>query len=154
MGYEISKYDALGSTYNINTAAGVSVTEAKKAAGYIKGALMANIPVIVAVDHSPGHPGNPDGKADHFVVIVGMGIDQYGKFFRFFDNGTSNTWNGTSILNKLYFDSSTGLISGASSAPKPTDYSYYRYPSNYQTNPEQAGKAKFTVTHVRRSKNK
>ena len=32
LGYEISKYDALGSTYNINTAEGVSVTEAKKAA--------------------------------------------------------------------------------------------------------------------------
>jgi hypothetical protein len=33
------------------------------------------------------NPGNPDDKAHHFVVIVGMGIDNDGKkFFRFFDS--------------------------------------------------------------------
>ncbi|MBK0384554.1 hypothetical protein I5M32_16460, partial [Pedobacter sp. SD-b] len=51
LGYEISGYETIGSTYKINTSAGVNITEAKKAAGYIKGALSANIPVIVAVDY-------------------------------------------------------------------------------------------------------
>lgn len=37
---------------------------------------------------------------DHFVVIVGMGTDEKGNYFHFFDNASS--YFGTSIENKLY----------------------------------------------------
>ncbi|MBK0383941.1 hypothetical protein I5M32_13310, partial [Pedobacter sp. SD-b] len=117
--------------------------EAKKAAGYIKGALSANIPVIVAVDYAPGSPsGNPDGKTDHFIVIVGMGSDSKGKYFRFFDSATANLWDGTSLRNKLYYNSTTGLIKGATSIPN-SNTNLYRDSKN---------NISYTITHVRRSK--
>ena len=151
LGYEISEYNTLGSTYKVNTSAGVSITEAKKAIGYIKRSLEVGVPVIVAIDYQDGHPGNPDGKADHFVVIVGMGIDNDGKkFFRFFDSGTTSTWNGTSIANKLYFDQTTGLISGATNVGSSRPTSQYRYTD--PNDPTRLGKVKCIVTHVRRSK--
>jgi nucleoside 2-deoxyribosyltransferase len=142
LGYKISPYGTVGSTYNINTSAGVDITEARKSANYIKRALSSNIPVIVGVDYQPGSPGNPDGKTDHFIVIVGMDTDAKGKYFRFFDSGTANLWEGTSPANKLYFDSVTGLIKGTTSISSRNN-TVYRDPN---------GRISYTITHVRRSK--
>lgn len=47
---------------------------------------------------------NDDMTTEHFVVIVGMGTDSQGKFFRFYDNAIGNTKIGTSEKNKLYCD--------------------------------------------------
>ena len=72
-----------------------------KGANYIKEALKNGIPITVGVDnHKEITPGNPDLTTDHFVVIVGMGTDEKGNYFHFFDNADYLT--GTSIKNKLY----------------------------------------------------
>lgn len=67
------------------------------------------------VDSKPG-TSNPttDNTTDHFVVIVGMGTDATGNFFRFYDNATNMENKGTHDENKLYYDSGTGTISGKS----------------------------------------
>ncbi|MBK0384565.1 hypothetical protein I5M32_16515, partial [Pedobacter sp. SD-b] len=81
----------------------------------------------------------------HFIVIVGMGSDSKGKYFRFFDSATANLWDGTSTSNKLYFDSSSGLIKG-------TTQSQFRSTTNQYRNTD--GKVIYTITHVRKSKYK
>jgi len=70
----------------------------------------------------------------------------------FFDSATASTLEGHSPANKLYINSSTpGLITGATSAGFSPLTSQYRYPLDY-INPNQAGKVKYTITHVRKSK--
>lgn len=92
---------------------------------YLKYALSNGIPVIVGVDDNPGHPGNLDSTTDHFIVIVGMGSDSTGKYFQFYDNATKVLSNGTSNLNKLYYNASSGLIRGTSQAqPYATGLTY------------------------------
>lgn len=72
-----------------------------KGTKYIKQALKNGIPVTVGVDnHVEITPGNPDLTTDHFVVIVGMGTDEKGNYFHFYDNADSRS--GTSLNNKLY----------------------------------------------------
>ena len=79
----------------------------------------------MGIDDAPGHTGNLDSTTDHFIVIVGMGTDSNGKYFQFYDNATGAISNGTSPLNKLYYNSSTGLISGTSQAvPYSTGLTY------------------------------
>ncbi|MDP1810874.1 MAG: hypothetical protein Q8K66_05660 [Sediminibacterium sp.] len=98
--------------------AGVNSTEAKNGVDYIISKLKAGKPVMVAVDNRPGTPSslNSDNSTDHFVTIVGSGQDAGGIFFRFFDNATNNQTKGASPNNKLYYNSSTGMISGHSDA--------------------------------------
>ncbi len=59
-----------------------------------------------------------DGTIDHFVAIVGTGVDKNGKYYRFFDVGTvnANRKNGVSPLNRLYYNPSTGFYEGMSQA--------------------------------------
>jgi RHS repeat-associated protein len=45
---------------------------------------------------------NPDGS-DHSIAIVGYGIDEYGFYIRFFDNGTKYPDLGTDPSNRLYY---------------------------------------------------
>ena len=126
MGYQISSYYATGQTFQIYTAQnGVNNTALSQGLSYLKYALSNGIPVIVGVDDAPGHSGNLDSTTDHFIVIVGMGTDSNGKYFRFYDNATGALSNGTSTLNKLYYNSSTKLISGTSQAiPYSTGLNY------------------------------
>lgn len=49
---------------------------------------------------------------DHFIVIVGMGNDSGGNYFLFYDGATRSNNLGTSNQNKLYFDNTSGKISG------------------------------------------
>jgi hypothetical protein len=116
-GYQISNYfNSSGQTIQIYTAAGgVNFTELAKGLSYLKYALSNGIPVIVGVDAKSGSPNpNTDNTTDHFVVIVGMGSDSSGKYFRFYDNAFGSSIQGASSQNKLYYDSITGLISGTS----------------------------------------
>ncbi|RZK27752.1 MAG: hypothetical protein EOO61_23015 [Hymenobacter sp.] len=55
-----------------------------------------------------------DGTIDHFVAIVGVGVDEKGKYYRFFDVGTTeaNRKNGISPLNRLYYNPTTGFYEG------------------------------------------
>ncbi|RTZ01766.1 hypothetical protein [Flavobacterium sp. GSP6] len=114
-GYQISNYGSAGQTFQIYTEQnGVNEANLTKGLSYLKYALSNNISVIVGVDENPGHPGNPDNSTDHFVVIVGMGSNSNGNYFQFYDNASGNTSQGTSPLNLLYYNSSTGKISGKS----------------------------------------
>ena len=112
-------YDANGGPYpNI----------AKSGVNYIITKLQSGKPVIVGVDNRPGTPSstNADGKTDHFVTIVGSGIDANGKYFTFFDNATNLESKGCNIYNKLYYNENTGIISGYSAAngTPPTYHDY------------------------------
>lgn len=126
MGYQISSYYSAGQTFQIYSSQnGVNTTKLAQGLSYLKYALSNNIPIIVGIDDAPGHPGNLDNTTDHFVVIVGMGTDSNGKYFQFYDNATGNLNNGTSSLNKLYYNSTTGIISGTSQAsPYSTGLTY------------------------------
>jgi hypothetical protein len=126
MGFQISSYYASGQTFQIYTTQnGVNNNKLSQGLSYLKYALSNGIPVIVGVDDAPGHPGNLDNTTDHFIVIVGMGTDSNGKYFQFYDNATGVITNGTSSLNKLYYNSATGLISGTSQAvPYSTGLTY------------------------------
>lgn len=118
MGYKISNYGTTSQTFQIYTAQnGVNNTALANGLSYLKYALSNNIPVIVGVDNHSGSP-NPgtDNTTDHFIVIVGMGQDSTGKYFQFYDNADGEVIKGTSPLNKLYYNSTTGLIKGTSQA--------------------------------------
>lgn len=116
MGYKISNYGATGQTFQIYTTQnGVNNTALTNGLNYLKYALSNNIPVIVGVDNHSGSP-NPetDNTTDHFIVIVGMGQDSNGKYFQFYDNASGDPTQGANISNKLYYNSTTGIISGSS----------------------------------------
>lgn len=137
MGYQISNYfNNLEQTIQIYTEQnGVNLTESLKGISYLKYALENDIPVIVGVDNHSGSPNkNTDNTTDHFIVIVGMGTDTTGKYFQFYDNASGNTSQGASPLNKLYYNSRIGIISGTS-----------------QANPYAVGLI-YTITMIRKSK--
>jgi hypothetical protein len=153
--YQISGYDVPGQTYNINTVpGGINIPEAKNAVGYMRGALQAGIPVLVGIDYMNGVPIRKDGtaanldlKTDHFIVIVGMGTDAKGKYFRFYDNATSARQIGTSENNRLYYNETTGVISGT------TEVAFENARRNNVPQYRDAnGKVIYTITHIRRSK--
>jgi len=115
MGYQISSYYSAGQTFQVYTALnGVNNTALTNGLSYLKYALSNGIPVIVGVDDAPGHTGNLDNTTDHFIVIVGMGSNSTGNYFQFYDNTSGNISQGANSLNLLYYNSSTGLISGTS----------------------------------------
>ncbi len=98
--------------YNEHNAPQVDLSVTKKAITYINGALQSGIPVLVGIDYTTNATRNYDNTTDHFVVIVGVGTDTNGKYYRFYDNGTPSISRGTNPDNKLYYDETTGLISG------------------------------------------
>lgn len=139
-GWGISDYGTSGQTFQIFTAAvGVNTTKLQEGMSYLKYALQSGIPVIVRVDSRAGGSDNKDtdNTTDHFIVIVGMGEDSGGKFFRFYDNATGNVSNGTHPDNKLYYNSSSNKITGLSKAPRAHDSP--RYPA-------------YSITQIRKSK--
>ncbi len=94
---------------------------------YVKQALKDKIPVVAGVDDGDGSP-NKDKVTDHFVVIVGMGTDATGNYFRFYDNATSSGSHGTSEKNKLYVNCVDFVIDGKAdnSYAESTQYKSYR----------------------------
>lgn len=119
-GYKISNYydvDSQGNkqTFQIYTEQnGVNLNDLYKGVSYIKYALSHGIPVIVGIDDAAGSPGNLDNSTDHFVVIVGMGTDSNGKFFRFYDNasGIDPLNQGANPENKLYYKYPEKIFTG------------------------------------------
>lgn len=114
-GYTVSGYDETSSqlfqTYKEQT--GINNTRTREGVSYLITALSNNIPVLVGVDVRSGAPiANKDKSTDHFIVIVGMGVDTKGKYFQFYDSSTNYAWLGASKENKLYYDSATGKITG------------------------------------------
>lgn len=137
VGYQISNYGANGQTFQIYTEQnGVNSSNLSAGLSYLKYALSNSIPVIVGVDDNPGNPGNPDNTTDHFIVIIGMGSNSKGNYFKFYDNASGNYLQGTSPLNQLYYNSNTGLISGSSECS-----SYFNSVSH-----------NYIITHIRKSK--
>lgn len=120
-GFQISNYyNNTGQTIQVYTEQnGVNQIALQKGLSYLIYALENGIPVIVGVDAHSGSPNtNTDNTTDHFVVIVGMGIDNKGKYFIFYDNASGKTPYqnfGANPNNKLYYNSITGLITGESS---------------------------------------
>jgi len=114
-GYTCSGYLKGTQTFQTYTEAnGVDLAETKKAISYLISSLQKKIPVLIGVDNRPGTPSlkNEDKSTDHFVVIVAMGIDEKGKYFQFMDSSTMITATGASYSNRLYYNSSTGKITG------------------------------------------
>lgn len=66
--------------------------------------------IIVGIENASGYNNN-DMITDHYVVIVGSGMQDGQKYYRFFDPGRGTEELGTSKENKLYLQSS-GSISG------------------------------------------
>lgn len=135
-GYQISNYYESGQTYQIyREQTGVDQNALTQGLSYLKYALTNNIPVIVGIHDAPGHTKNLDLTTDHFIVIVGMGNDSNGKYFTFYDNASGNSSLGANSDNKLYYYSDTGLVKGISKTPYAKGLTY-------------------TITHIRKSKNK
>lgn len=117
-GFQISNYGTPGQTFQIyREQTGVNQSNLIAGLSYLKYALSNNIPVIVGVHDAPGHPGNADQTTDHFIVIVGMGSDNSGKYFTFYDNASGSASLGANPNNKLYYNQATGVISGTSATP-------------------------------------
>lgn len=119
-------YASAFKVYDVNGGPYPSVV--KSGINYIMTKLKSGKPVIVGVDNRPGTPSsvNADGKTDHFITIVGSGQDNRGKYLTFFDNATNLASKGCSSNNKLYYDETTGVITGYSAAngTPPTYYDY------------------------------
>ena len=70
--------------------------------------------VIVGVNRGDGGEisVNTNPASEHYVTITGSGVDSNGKYYTFYDPGTSRQAAGTSPSNKLYLGSDYKL-SGA-----------------------------------------
>ena len=69
-------------------------------------------PVMIGVSFALGVTYNKDKTTEHFVVLVGTGIENGRKYYRFFDVGTEHVKKGTNPKFKLYYDSQTGFCTG------------------------------------------
>ena len=56
-----------------------------------------------------------------------MGSDVNGKYFTFYDNASGIASQGANPNNKLYYNSTTGKITGASQTSYAQNSSYYNY---------------------------
>ena len=107
-----------------------SATRAAQGLAKLDQYMAAHKPVMVGISHtidfSLKHKNKQtgvttysminDGTIDHFVAIVGTGVDKKGKYYRFFDVGTKFLSKGTSPKNRLYYNPSTGFYEGHSEA--------------------------------------
>ena len=75
--------------------------------------LALHKPVMTGVNHTYA-AGYNEGTTDHFIAIVGTGTDARGKYYRFFDVGTTDIERGTHARNRLYYDARTESYSGKS----------------------------------------
>ena len=109
---------------------------------YLKKAIKSKTPVMVGVDDGDG-AANKDKVTDHYVVIVGMGSDNTGKYFLFYDNALNPDIGeqrdiATSAENRLYCDCENFIIKGEGDRRNK-----YIQKTGYKS---------FTVTQIRESK--
>lgn len=66
--------------------------------------LAGGKPIVVGVNWNGGTQPLNEGheQTQHYVVVVGSGTDSGGKYYNFYDPGTSHASKGTSPDNKLY----------------------------------------------------
>jgi len=123
-GYGSAAYSDSG-TYQVftqlNGVGKVNSSAAAEGTNYINCELQKGEPVMVGVNHGYYGEGesnkNTDGTTDHFIVIVGSGISSDGRsYYRFYDNATEVSGNGTSPNNRLYYNPSNGTLIGNSDA--------------------------------------
>lgn len=130
-GYKVSGYLPDSQTFQCYTeASGINLSRTKQAITYTIDALQKGIPVFIAVDNRVGTPSNKnlDNSTDHFVVIVGMGTDPLkGKYFQFVDNSTTIPSYGASYNNRLYYNATTGGISGKTQSAYGRSVGFYDY---------------------------
>ena len=90
------------------------LNKAGSKAGYYKlDAYMAlHKPVMVGVSTKLGEKYNYDKTTEHFVVLVGAGVENGVKYYRFFDVGTEKLAKGTNPKFRLYHNSKTGFCMG------------------------------------------
>ena len=69
-------------------------------------------PVMVGVSFALGATYNKDKTTEHFVVLVGAGMENGRKYYRFFDVGTEHVNKGTNPKFKLYYNPKTGFCIG------------------------------------------
>lgn len=112
VGYTCSGYLPNSQTFQTYTTAGINMARTKEGITYAINAIANGIPVCAGVDAFPG-ARNRDGVTDHFITLNGMGTDANGKYFQFVDNSTNNRSTGASYDNKLYYNETTGKISGS-----------------------------------------
>ncbi len=112
---------------------GINLLELSNGLDYLYSALKRDIPVVVGIDIASGGINNSltDNTTDHFVVVVGMGTDTNGNYFRFYDNASANIDKCTHPENKLYY--ANNVIEG---------YSNVNYASGFL----------FRITQIRKSK--
>ena len=127
--YKIYK-DADGN--RINDLGNSYIADFKKAISYLKKSLSEGMPSIVGADYQKGHPGNIDKTTDHFFVIVGMGKDNKGAYFTFFDNAMAASevligGGNNSTHNKLYVDCKNYRLLSIGTAPIAANKEYKDY---------------------------
>lgn len=67
--------------------------------------LKQGLPVMVGVSYKDEKPGNSNWATNHYVNIVGMGTDEKGVYFSYYDN-YGRKEKGTDISkNRFYYDS-------------------------------------------------
>ena len=117
LSYHADGWDPGGQTFQIYwRATGVDRTETTKGISYLVKSLQDKIPVLIGLDY--GSPtSNKDKSTNHFVVVVGMGSNNGRNYFTYYDNLTSYTLFGASPLNRLYYDNTSGLITGQFDCP-------------------------------------
>jgi len=80
---------------------GVQKEGFRKGVDYLRQSIKNHIPVLVGIDYTSKNP-NDDGTTDHFVTVVGMGTDNIGNYFTYYDNFSAHRWKGVDPENKLY----------------------------------------------------
>jgi RHS repeat-associated protein len=93
---------------------GANSEMADKAVSYMTETLDKGLPILVGVDLIEGAQIN-EGTTDHFIVVVGYQENDDGTVsFRFFDNASGDTKQGSNPNNILTYDPQTGKIKGQS----------------------------------------
>jgi RHS repeat-associated protein len=72
--------------------------------------------VIVGLTYTDQQEANKatDNTTDHFVTLVGRGMDDKGMYFEFFENATGEKSNGTDTKTNRFYIQSDGTLQGTS----------------------------------------
>ena len=90
----------------------VSQSEATAGFAELDKYMALHKPVMVGVHFIFGTTYNNDHTTEHFVVIVGAGMDKGRKYYRFFDVGTAHENKGTNPNFRLYYDPTNRSYTG------------------------------------------
>lgn len=101
----------------------INITQTKAAINYIVSKLRVGHAIIVGVDNKSGSI-NADQTSDHFVTIVGCGVQDGKPYFQFYDPATTAQSSGTHNNNRLYYQNGklTGTSANGYAAKRPRIY--------------------------------